>query len=134
MFRNGFWIWRLLAGLILIGGLIFAGVLLFQAGHAQGYAQGVAVSGEEIQPAAPPASIFPGYYHRPHLFFFPFGGLFGMLLWGFLIFAFFGFLFRRRLWQHGGTNIHGYAPPWSKPQPAESGQEKESGPPPAPQA
>jgi hypothetical protein len=121
MFRTGSFIFRLVLALVLIGGLAAAGYMLFQAGQAQGYALGISAAGKEIQPAAPMMPYFPGYYYRPHFFFFPFGPLLGLLFWGFLIFFIAGRVFRHRHWQGAGPH-HGYPPPWMRDQQAAPGQ------------
>lgn len=109
MSRTGSFVIRLVLALLILGGLAAAGYSLFQAGQTQGYALGLAASGEGIQSAAPFAPYYPGHFYRPHFFFFPFGFLF----WGFLIFLFLGLVFRRRHWNGTGWH-HGYPPPWVK--------------------
>jgi hypothetical protein len=128
MFSRGSFVIRLLLALLFLGALAAAGVMLYQAGQAQGYALGLASgeagTGTQVQP--PAGAFYPGYYyHRP--FFFPFFPFFGFLFWGGLIF--FGFLllgrlFRPRHWQYGGPHSWGEAPPWARRQPGqpESGQ------------
>jgi hypothetical protein len=115
MFRTGTFIVRLVLALLIIGGLATAGYMLFQTGQAQGDALGLSASGKEIQPVVPAMPYYPGYFYRPHFFFFPFGPLLGLLFWGFLIFFVAGRMFRHRHW-HGAGPHHGFPPPWAREQ------------------
>jgi hypothetical protein len=134
MFGRGSIVLRILGTLVLIGVLVAAGALIFQAGQAQGYALGLAASGkvgQNVAPAVPaPYPYYPGYWGPGFLgprFFFPFGPLFGLLFFGGVVFFFFvvGGLFRARRW--GG----GYGPygPRERPEgaPEERGQEPSEG-------
>lgn len=109
MFRGSI-IFRVLASLLLVGALVAAGIMLFQAGQAQGYAMGLAADGKTISPPAGPGMMVPGYgygfgYWRPH--FFPFGLFFCLI--PLLFFFLFGGLFRAFAWRmHPGP--WGYGP------------------------
>jgi len=109
MYRRGSLVFRILGVLVLIGILVAAGTLIYQAGQAQGYALGVATGGNDPSTGTPSTPVYPGYgpgywpgFYRP--FFFPFGPLLGLFFWGGLFFLFFfgiGGLFRRGWRQHG---------------------------------
>jgi len=107
MFRTGFFVFRVLAGLVLIAALVAGGFGIFRAGQAQGYALGAAAaSAGAVNPPAQlaplqPAPLYPAMpyawpgYYGPH--FSPFGWIFGPLFFiGMIIFVFFilGGLFR----------------------------------------
>jgi len=125
MFRTGSLIIRFVLALLLIGGLVAAGAMLYRSGQAQGYALGFAASGQAVQqPLAPVMPYYPGHFFHPGMFFFPFFPLFGLLFWGFMVFFVFGRLIRHRHWHEaGGHPMHGFHHPWGKDQAAESGQE-----------
>lgn len=129
MFRRGFIVFRILMTILVIGALAVGGLMLFRAGQAQGYALGLAAassSGTAVQPAAPVMPYYPGYYFHPPFFFFPFGGLFGLLFFGFLFFGLIGRAFRFHAWRAGGP--HGYPPHWAKDWQADPSQAKEPDP------
>lgn len=109
-------IFRVLGVLLLLGVLIAAGVFIFQAGQAQGYALGLAAAdkGTLTQPPAVPYPYY-GYGYgigRPFFFpFFPLGGIlffFGLLF--LLSFVFRGF--RGRGWHRYGGGYYGGQGPW----------------------
>jgi hypothetical protein len=113
---RGSTIFRIFAAIVMLAILVGAGVMIFQAGQAQGYALGLANSGKELAPQVPgPAPYFAPYYYGrpyfgfwPHLFFFPLGLFFFGLLFLFLI----GGIFRRRWWGRWGQ----YGPgPYGQP-------------------
>jgi hypothetical protein len=142
MYRRSWFFVRLFGVLLLVGVLLAVGALAFQAGQAQGYAMGLAMSGEEL--AVPPAGLtgYP-FWGRPYVGFAPMGPFLGLLCLGGLGLAFLfalGAIFRPRHWhRHPGPGqpgdpytddwhaqwhaSHGGPPPWVK--------EKET-PPPAP--
>ena len=110
---KGWIVFRILGALVLIGLLAGAGVMLYQAGQAQGYALGAAAGGKEL--SAPGVGVVapgmaPWMYYRPH---FMFGGpLVGLLfLCGLPLLFFFvlGGVFRRAMWHRHGPWGHG---PW----------------------
>jgi hypothetical protein len=139
MFRTGWIVFRIVSTLILIGILIGGGVMIYNAGQAQGYAMGLAAASQDGVAPAPYSGIAPFYGYAPfygpgwgHAFFFPFGPIFGFLAVGALFFLFFGALgaiFRRRSWGHGAWTggqrqdhpwRHG---PWAgQPQPTPQGE------------
>lgn len=112
-------VFRLLAAVVMIGILVAAGVMIFQAGQAQGYALAAANAGKELAPQVPGQAPYfaPYYYGRPyfgfwpHLFFFPLGLFFFGLLFFFLI----GGIFRRSMWRHGGWGPYGPHGPQTPP-------------------
>ena len=117
MFNRGSFVLRLIGALLLVGLMIGGGVIAYRAGVAQGIAQAPAVA-EVLSNAAESGQGLPvpaygyGYpYHgfRPHFGFFPFGGIFGFILF---IFLFFGLMrlifFRPWAWHYG--HMHGRGP------------------------
>lgn len=137
---------RVIATLFLIGVLVAAGVWIYNAGQAQGYALGAANSGQQLTtPSSPAAPAYPypyGYpgffYYRPH-FFFPFG----LLIGGFFFFLFVSFLFRvaffprRHMmgWGHGHPGgWHEAREQWMKEHMPPTPGQSESNPPAGPQS
>ena len=126
MFRTGWIVFRIIGTLILIGILIGGGVMIYNAGQAQGYAMGLAAANQDGAAPAPNGGIAPYYGYAPfyglgwgRAFFFPFGPLFGFMAIGALFFLFFGVIgaiFRRRTWGHGAW-ASGQRPghPWGPP-------------------
>jgi hypothetical protein len=132
MFRRGFFVFRLLAALLLMGVLIIAGFMVFRAGEAQGFALGAAsAAGADSAFVVPPQAVtthplymrgWTGYYG---MHFSPFGPLFGLLCFGgfafFFLFFVVGGFFRHRAWHHHGPggpehvhwgkHFHGEPPP-----------------------
>ena len=106
--RRGFIVFRILAALLLIGLLAGAGVLIYQAGQAQGYALGVAAGANPPAEGVAPVPLYPGYYapwfYRPH--FFPWGGILLALLALWLV----GGLVRMSVWRHWGMHRAGMGP------------------------
>ena len=105
MFHRGSFFIRALAFFVIAGIFIGGGILIYQAGQAQGYALGLAAgSSESLAPGGLP---YPGYYLpylQPHFGFSPFGPLLGMLAFGALLFLFFGLMgamFRPHAWRMG---------------------------------
>jgi len=151
MFNNkGSFVWRLIGVLLLVGLMIGGGVMAYRAGMAQGIAQAPVVA-EALSNAAESGQGLPvpayGYRYgypvhglRPHFGFFPFGGIFGSILF---IFLFFGLLrlifFRPWAWHYGHTHGRGHwkgygrywgPPPWTsedKEGEAETDAKKEEG-------
>jgi hypothetical protein len=103
MFHKGKFIFRFLGFLLLLALLAGAGVMIFQAGQAQGYAYGAASTGQQL--TAPMPYYGYGMMH-PH--FFPFMGFFGIipLLFGLFII---GGLFRLMFCGH----MHMHRGPWA---------------------
>ena len=103
--------------------------MAYRAGVAQGIAQAPVVAeafssaAESGQVAPMPAYGYgygvPGYRMHPHFGFFPFGGIFGFILFIFLFSGLMRMLFFRRwAWHHG--HMHGRGPwkgygPWGTP-------------------
>ena len=134
MFENrGFWVFRVLAALLLIGALAAAGIMLYQAGQAQGYAMGLAAESSAAGQALTPDRMYPGWgygggFGRP-FFFFPFGLFFCLI--PLLFFFLFGGLFRAFAWRghpgawgpgpgghgHWHTHPHPHGPQPEGPQP-----------------
>jgi hypothetical protein len=122
MFRTGSFFVRFLIALLVIGLLVAAGVAVYRAGFSQGYVLGAVAGAGENLPDRPGAPLYPGFwgyapgFYRPHFGFgfFPFFPLFGLLLFGLLIFWLVGGLFRARRWGWYG-HPHGYPPHWGPP-------------------
>jgi hypothetical protein len=121
MSHSGKLIFRFIGFLVLLALLAGAGVMLFQAGQAQGFAMGAASTGQQLQ------SPMPYYgYGMMHAHFFPFMGFFGIipLLFGLFIIGglfrlvFFGSMHMHHgPWERGGYPHH----PWGwGPQSGES--------------
>ena len=142
MFYRGSFFFRALAALLVVGGLIIGGVLIFQAGQAMGYSQGAALASGEAPALPPSAPYYPGYAW-PHFGFFPFMLFPLFCLGGLALLAFFaiGGFFRRHAWgyppqgpQPGaawyGWHEHSHPwgpPPWAKqPQTTEPGAEEQA--------
>ena len=101
MFARGSIFIRALFALLLVALLVAGGYFIYQAGQAQGYAQGVAASGAELPSPGAPQPYYPGYpYYRPYFGFFPFFPL--LCIGGLALFFLFavGGIFRRMFW-HG---------------------------------
>jgi len=141
MFNRGSFVLRLIGILLLVGLMIGGGVMAYRAGMAQGIAQAPAVAealsnaAENGQGLPVPAYGYgygyPGYRMHPHFGFFPFGGIFGSILF---IFLFFGLLrlifFRPWAWHygpmHGRGPWKGYGHPWGTPPWAREDKEGEA--------
>jgi hypothetical protein len=109
MFHKGYIIFRILGFLVLLALLAGAGVMVFQAGQAQGFALGAASSGQQLQAPLQAPMPYYGYgYGMMHPHFFPFMGFFAIipLLFGLFII---GGLFRLVFFGHSHMN-HG---PWT---------------------
>jgi hypothetical protein len=125
MSNRGSFFLRALGALILIGVLLAGGVLLYQAGQAQGYQMGVAAAsqaaGGETPGTAPMVPYGPGYwpYSRgPHFGFFPFfpfGWLCGSIFLVLLVLFALRMIFWPRRWHHHGKGPggwEGHPHPW----------------------
>ena len=142
MFNNkGSFVWRLIGVLLLVGLMIGGGVMAYRAGMAQGIAQAPVVaealsnaaeSGQGLSvPGYGYGHGYPVYGMRPHFGFFPFGGIFGFILF---IFLFFGLMrlifFRRWAWgyghMHGRGHWKGRGGPWGTPPWAREGEAGEA--------
>ncbi len=125
-------LFRILRALLLVGILVAAGVFIFQAGQAQGYALGLAAAdkGTTVNPPAPLPYYGYGYGYGIRPFFFPFFPLGGLLfifgLFFLLSFVFGGF--RRRYWYHQQGGWYG-GPGGPNPQPGQPGQQQQPGQP-----
>jgi len=128
MFNRGSFVLRLIGILLLVGLMIGGGVMAYRAGVAQGIAQAPTVA-EALSNAAesgqglPVPSYgygygYPVYGMRPHFGFFPFGGIFGAILFIFLFFGLLRLIFFRP-WHYGHTHGQGpwkeYGGPWGPP-------------------
>ena len=117
MFNNrGSFVLRLIGALLLIGLMIGGGAMAYRAGVAQGIAQAPDVA-EALSNGAEGGSVhtygyhYPYYRMRPHFGFFPFGGIFGTILFIFLFFGLMRMIFRPWGWHYG--HMHGRGP-WKK--------------------
>ena len=119
MFNNrGSFVVRLIGVFLLVGLMIGGGALAYRAGVAQGIARAPEVaealsnSAESGQAAPIPGYGYGyGYPLRPHFGFFPFGGIFGFILFIFLFFGLMRMIFRPWGWHYGHMHRHG---PWMK--------------------
>ncbi len=117
-------LFRILGALVIIGILVTAGVFIFQAGQAQGYAMGLAAAGKDgVTTPAPYPYYGYGYGLGFHPFFFPFFFPLGGLLFFFGLFFLLRFVFGgfgRRHWygQPGGW----YGGPGPQPGQQQPGQ------------
>jgi hypothetical protein len=132
MFHKGFIVFRILGFIVLLGLLAGAGVMVFQAGQAQGFALGAASTGQQLQ--VPLQAPLPYYgYSMMHPHFFPFMGFFGIipLLFGlFIVCGLFRLMFFGSMHMHRGPWANGQYPhhPWGwGPQ---SGEAEKTPPPP----
>jgi hypothetical protein len=130
MFNRGSFALRLIGVLLLVGLMIGGGVMAYRAGVTQGITQApevaraissAAESGQGMPvPAYGYGYGYPSYGFRPHFGFFPFGGIFGFILF---IFLFFGLMrlifFRPWAWHyghmHGRGSWKGNGGPWGTP-------------------
>ncbi|MBN1449713.1 MAG: hypothetical protein JW963_01745 [Anaerolineales bacterium] len=137
MLNRGSFVLRLIGILLLVGLMIGGGVMAYRAGVAQGIAQAPAVaeallsaveSGQGLSlPAYGYGYGYPSYRMHPHFGFFPFGGIFGSILF---IFLFFGLLrlifFRPWAWHYGPMQGRDpwkrYGHPWGPPPWAREGE------------
>jgi hypothetical protein len=126
----------LIAVLLLIGVLAAVGVGVYQAGLAQGYAQGATQVGSGELPGGQQFRSYPGYLpgvYRFHFGLFPFFPLFGLCLFGLLLLPLLGWIFRPRGWWGPYSHWHAHPPawggPWGKQPPG--GEPGGEGPPPA---
>jgi hypothetical protein len=136
---------RLVGFLILVGLLAAGGAMLYRFGQAQGYAMGQAASLDGGTPSPeniiPNSSFPPAYYpyYRPHFGFFPFGGILGLIFFGFLFFFALRLLFRPHFWGYPGYrrgdrpwyahHHHWEGSPWTKDQPSSYAGDQQSQPP-----
>ena len=117
MFKNGSFVWRLIGVLLLIGLMIGGGVMAYRAGIAHGIAQAPEVASAISNAAESGEGLpFPAYGYgypvhrmRPHFGFFPFGGIFGFILFIFLFFGLMRMIFRPWGWHYYG-HMHGRGP------------------------
>ena len=141
MFDRGSFVLRLIGVLLLVGLMIGGGVMAYRAGVAQGIAQAPAVA-EALSNAAENGQAlpvpgygygYPYYGFRPHFGFFPFGGIFGFILFFFLFFGLLRLIFFRpwgwHMYGRGPWKGHGHPwgpPPWAREEKeGEEGAEKE---------
>lgn len=120
MFTRGSFVIRLIGIVLLVGLLIGGGAMVYRAGIAQGIAQAPEVA-EALSSAAESGSGlpvpvypygYPAYRFHPHFGFFPFGGIFGFILFFFIFFGLMRMIFFRRwAWHHYGHHGRG---PWKK--------------------
>jgi uncharacterized membrane protein YhdT len=139
MLNRGSFVLRLIGILLLVGLMIGGGVMAYRAGMAQGIAQAPAVA-EALSNAAESGQSLPvpaygygygylGYRMHPHFGFFPFGGIFGSILFIFLFFGLLRLIFRPWAWHygpmHGRAPWKGYGGPWGTPPWEREGKEGE---------
>ena len=137
MFKNGSFVWRLIGVLLMIGLIIGGGVMAYRAGVAQGIARapevaeaisGASENGEGL-PLPAYGYGYPMHRMRPHFGFFPFGGIFGFILFLFLFFGLMRLIFRPWGWHYahmqGRGPWKGYSP-WGTPPWAREGEEGEA--------
>ena len=137
MFNRGSFVLRTIGVLLLVGLMIGGGAMAYRAGVTQGIARAPEVAtaisnAAESGMGAPMPGYgygygYPYYGFRPHFGFFPFGGIFGSILF---LFLFFGLLrlifFRRWAWGYGHMHRHGHWKgygPWGPPPWAREGEE-----------
>lgn len=141
MFNRGSFVLRLIGILLLVGLMIGGGAMVYRAGVAQGIAQApqvataisnAAESGQALPvPGYGYGYGYPYYGIRPHFGFFPFGGIFGFILFIFLFFGLMRLIFFRR-WAWGYGRMHGRGPwkghggHWGPPPWAREGEEGEA--------
>jgi len=138
MFTRGSFVLRLIGALLLIGLLIAGGAMAYRAGVVQGIAQApevataisnAAESGQGL-PIPAYGYGYPYYGFRPHFGFFPFGGIFGFILFIFLFFGLMRLLFFRRwAWGYGHMHRHGHWKgygPWGPPPWVREGEDDEA--------
>jgi hypothetical protein len=112
MLHSGKFVFRFIGFLLFLALLAGAGVMVFQAGQAQGFALGVASGGQQLQ--APLQAPIPYYGYGmmpPH--FFPFMGFFGIipLLFGlFIVGGIFRMMFCGHMFMHRGPWADGQYP------------------------
>ncbi len=103
MFTGRSTLFRVLVALLLVAILIGVGVVVYQAGFSQGYAQAAITTGSQGTNPALPGYPY-GYWRGPHFGFFPFFPLFGLFFFGLFVFFLIRVLFFPRWW--------GYGPRW----------------------
>ena len=126
MFNNrGSFVVRLIGVFLLVGLMIGGGALAYRAGVAQGIARAPEVA-DALSNSAESGQVAPipgygygyGYPLRPHFGFFPFGGIFGFILFIFLFSGLMRMIFRPWGWHYGP--MHGRGPwkghdhPWAR--------------------
>jgi hypothetical protein len=138
MFTRGSFVLRLIGVLLLVGLMIAGGVMSYRAGVAQGIARApevataisnAAESGQGLTvPGFGYGYGYPYYGFRPHFGFFPFGGIFGFILFFFLFFGLLRLIFFRPWGWHmyGRGPWKGYGHPWGPPPWAREGKEGET--------
>jgi hypothetical protein len=141
MFERGSFVLRLIGVLLLVGLMIGGGVIAYRAGVAQGISQAPVVAealsnaAKSEQPLPAPAYGYgygyPYYSFHPHFGFFPFGGIFGIILFFFLFFGLLRLIFFRPWgWHyghmHGRDSWKGYYGPWGPPPWAREDKEGEA--------
>lgn len=138
MFTRGSFVLRLIGVLFLVGLMIAGGVIAYRAGVAQGIARApevataisnAAESGQGLTvPGYGYGYGYPYYGFRPHFGFFPFGGIFGFILFFFLFFGLLRLIFFRTWGWHmyGRGPWKGYGGPWGPPPWAHEGKEGET--------
>ena len=135
--NKGSFVWRLVGAWLLIGLMIGGGVMAYRAGVVHGIAQApevasaisnAAESGEGL-PYPAYGYGYPAHRTRPHFGFFPFGGIFGFILFIFLFFGLMRMIFRPWGWHyghmHGRGPWKGYGRTWGPPPWAREGEEDE---------
>lgn len=136
MFTRGSFVLRLIGVLFLVGLMIAGGVIAYRAGVAQGIARAPEVATAISNAAESGQGLtvpdygygYPYYGFRPHFGFFPFGGIFGFILFFFLFFGLLRLIFFRPWGWHmyGRGPWKGYGHPWGPPPWAREGKEGET--------
>jgi hypothetical protein len=129
MFRGRF-LFRFLAGVLILLLLAFGGYALVQTGISQGYALGLQAAGAETAPALPPVGFYPAYGFAP---FWGFGlarFLIGLFIFFILLrLLFLPWMFRWGRWGGHGRGKWGHRhwgpPPWTDEQEAQDDQGQE---------
>ena len=140
MFNRGSLGIRLIGSLLLAGLIIVGGLMAYRAGVNQGIAQAPEVATAITNAAESGAGVpvpgygygygYPYYGFRPHFGFFPFGGIFGFILFFFLFFGLMRLIFFRPWgWRYGHMYGRGpwkgHAHPWRAPPWAREGEDDE---------
>jgi hypothetical protein len=119
MYPRGSIVFRVIAGLLIVGLLLALGVAVYRAGFTQGVLQATASAGGQNPQVGPGYPYYPGlFWPRFGFGFFPFFPLFGFFFFGLLIFFLFRALFRPWHWGYPGywrgAPPAGGPPPWER--------------------
>jgi hypothetical protein len=124
---RSWFVWRVVAAVVLIGVLVAGGFAVHRLGWSQGYAAAeLAAQGEEVPtpPLAPPGWRPVGFGRGGlmlmtlllgFLFFALVGKLLRVLAWGAMAGPAMGWHHVGGSWRHPGHCMHGHVPPWYRP-------------------